>query len=148
MYSKTMTRGKERRREGEGKSAKFALATDRFLTPSIFHVVRAVQVLGAWLGFPVGEPSVVHPQPPTCPHTRTRTRARACTRIHTRAHVHTHTGAHSLKDDCEHIAIRGFNFCNLHDSSTCLTLTAPNSYRKHDPSHSCEQNLATFMRSS
>ena len=37
-----------------GKSAEFALATDRFLAPLICRVVRAVRVLGAGLGFPVG----------------------------------------------------------------------------------------------
>ena len=36
------------------KSAEFALATDRFLAPLICRVVRAVRVLGAGLGFPVG----------------------------------------------------------------------------------------------
>ena len=52
MYSGTGTRG-QKRREG-GKSAEFALATDRFLAPLICRVVRAVRVLGAGLGFPVG----------------------------------------------------------------------------------------------
>ena len=47
-----------------GKSAEFALATDRFLAPLICRVVLAVRVLRAGLGFPVGEPSVLHPQPP------------------------------------------------------------------------------------
>ena len=40
--------------EAGGKSAEFALATDRFLAPLICRVVRAVRVLGAGLGFPVG----------------------------------------------------------------------------------------------
>ena len=53
MSSGTGTRGPEERREG-GKSAEFALATDRFLAPLICRVVRAVRVLGAGLGFPVG----------------------------------------------------------------------------------------------
>ena len=43
-----------RKGEEEGKSAEFALATDRFLAPLICRVVRAVRVLGAGLGFPVG----------------------------------------------------------------------------------------------
>ena len=47
------TRGAEEEEE-EGKSAEFALATDRFLAPLICRVVRAVRVLGAGLGFPVG----------------------------------------------------------------------------------------------
>ena len=46
------TRGEEG--EEEGKSAEFALATNRFLAPLICRVVRAVRVLGAGLGFPVG----------------------------------------------------------------------------------------------
>jgi len=45
------TRGGE---EEGGKSAEFALDTDRFLAPLICRVVRAVRVLGAGLGFPVG----------------------------------------------------------------------------------------------
>ena len=53
MSPGTGTRGPERRRKG-GKSAEFALATDRFLAPLICRVVRAVRVLGAGLGFPVG----------------------------------------------------------------------------------------------
>ena len=44
-----------------GKSAEFALATDRFLAPLICRVVRAVLVLGAGLGFPVGAPAVFTP---------------------------------------------------------------------------------------
>ena len=43
-----------RAEEEAGKSAEFALATDRFLAPLICRVVRAVRVLGAGLGFPVG----------------------------------------------------------------------------------------------
>ena len=54
MSSGTGTRGPERRREEGGKSAEFALATDRFLAPLICRVVRAVRVLGAGLGFPLG----------------------------------------------------------------------------------------------
>ena len=42
------------RGEAVGKSAEFALATDRFLAPLICRVVRAVRVLGAGLGYPVG----------------------------------------------------------------------------------------------
>ena len=48
--------------EEEGKSAEFALATDRFLAPLICRVVRAVRVLGAGLGFPLGGPSVLTPK--------------------------------------------------------------------------------------
>ena len=55
-------------RRAGGKSAEFALATDRFLAPLICRVVRAVRVLGAGLGFPVGEPSVLNPQPPMFLH--------------------------------------------------------------------------------
>ena len=36
----------------------------KFYAPLICRVVRAVRVLGAGLGFPVGEPSALHPQPP------------------------------------------------------------------------------------
>ena len=46
---------------GSRKSAEFALATDRFLAPLICRVVRAVRVLGAGLGFPVGAPAVFTP---------------------------------------------------------------------------------------
>ena len=60
------TRAEEAEAEEEGKSAEFALATDRFLAPLICRVVRAVRVLGAGLGFPVGvsAPFFFHPQPP------------------------------------------------------------------------------------
>ena len=49
----------------EGKSAEFALATDRFLAPLICRVVRAVRVLGAGLGFPVGASAPLRFSPPT-----------------------------------------------------------------------------------
>ena len=61
MYSGTGTRKKQSR---GGKSAEFALATERILAPLICRVVRAVRVLGAGLGFPVGAPSVLHLLPP------------------------------------------------------------------------------------
>ena len=43
-------------RGAAGKSAEFALATDRFLAPLICRVVRAVQVRGRWAWFPGGGP--------------------------------------------------------------------------------------------
>ena len=63
-------------RRAVGKSAEFALATDRFLAPLICRVVRAVRVLGAGLGFPVGAPSVLNPQPPTYNQVMARSRRR------------------------------------------------------------------------
>ena len=60
MSSGHGTRREQRR--GEGKSAVFALATDRFLAPLICRVVHAVRVPGAGLGFSFGEPSVLRPK--------------------------------------------------------------------------------------
>ena len=58
---------RDTRGEGEGaaagKSAEFTLATDRILAPLICRAVRAVRMLGAGLGFPVGR--TVSLTPPT-----------------------------------------------------------------------------------
>ena len=57
MYSRRETRGNTGTEEDtgeEGKPAEFGLATDRVLTLLICHVARAVRMLGAGLGFPVG----------------------------------------------------------------------------------------------
>ena len=55
--------GIEWQRERGAKTADFGLAAKNY-APLICRVVRAVRVLGAGLGFPVGEPSVLNPQPP------------------------------------------------------------------------------------
>ena len=71
-----------------GKSAEFALATDRFLAPLICRVVRAVRVLGAGLGFPVGEPSVFTPNLRSMPHCKCEAREEQNKRERFERHIH------------------------------------------------------------